>query len=126
MRKTLSTRFGIVILVTGLLGGCTTTQLQKIQTAAANYQAAVASINASIAATAPLVAKGCGDLQTVAMLIAPLVPTNAKAPKYFSAANGALNAYCQTIPTDINGTAKQVAAAVAAARDGYYNVTGVK
>lgn len=115
-----------VLLLTVSLGACSTTQLQKIQQLSANYQEAVVSINSAIAASAPLVAKGCGDLQTFAMLIAPFLPTNAKAPQYFSAANGALNAYCQAIPTDINSTAAAVAAAVAAARNGYYNVAGVK
>jgi len=115
---------GIIAITSLGLAGCSTTQLEKLQTYAANYQAAVISINASIAASAPLVAKGCGDLQTLTMLIAPLVPQNAKAPQYFSAANGALNAYCQAIPNDVNGTAAAIAKAIAAARSGYYNVTG--
>lgn len=114
----------IVAVASVGLVGCTTTQLEKLQQYSANYQAAVASINASIAASAPLVAKGCGDLQTLTMLIAPLIPTNAKAPQYFSAANGALTAYCQAIPNDVNGTAAALAKAIAAARNGYYNVTG--
>lgn len=115
----------LVVLSAGvLLAGCSTTQLQKFQTFSTNYQATVATINADIAATAPLVAKGCGDLQTAAMLLAPLVPKNAKAPQYFAAANAALNAYCQTIPTDINSTASAVAKAVVAAQQGYNQAVG--
>lgn len=114
-----------LFLITGLsiaLGGCSTTAVQKFQNFSTNYQATVTAINANIAATAPLIAKGCGDLQTAAMLLAPFLPKNAKAPQYFSAANAALNAYCTVIPTDIAGTAKAVAAAVAAAQNGYYQV----
>lgn len=106
------------------LGACSTTQLEKLNTASANFQAAVATINADIAAVAPLVAKSCGDLQTAAMLLKPLVPTKAKAPQYFAAANAALTAYCQVVPTDINSTAKAVAAAVVAANAGYKAAVG--
>lgn len=113
-----------VVMLSAALAGCSTTQLEKLQLYATNYQAAVSSINASIAASSPLVAKGCGDLQTLAMLIAPLIPKDAKAPQYFSAANGALNAYCQSIPSDVSGTASAIAKAVLAAKNGYYNVTG--
>ncbi len=109
-----------------LVSGCTSAQLDGIQKASSNFQQAIASINADIAAVAPLVAKSCGDLQTAAMLIQPFVPTNAKAPQYFSAANAALVAYCQNVPTNITQTAQQVAVAVIAARNGYYNVTGAK
>lgn len=114
----------VVVSVGALLAGCTTTSLQKFQTFSTNYQAAVVAINADIAATAPLVAKGCGDLQTVAMLLAPLVPKNAKAPQYFAAANAALNSYCQKIPTDIQSTASAVLAAVTAAQQGYNQAVG--
>lgn len=113
-----------LILVGMALGGCSTTQLAEFQKASANYQATVATINANIAATAPLIAKGCGDLQTAAMLLAPLVSTKAKAPQYFAAANSALNAYCQVTPTDIQSTAKAVAAAVVAAQQGYNKAVG--
>lgn len=106
------------------MAGCSTTQLQKLQTFSTNYQAAVVAINADIAASAPLVAKGCGDLQTAAMLLAPLVPTNAKAPQYFAAANAALTAYCQAIPTDINSTVVAVTKAVQAAQTGYNQAVG--
>lgn len=105
------------------LGGCAGT-LQKIQQFSTNYQAAVVSINQDIAATAPLVAKSCGDLQTAAMLLAPFIPQNAKAPQYFAAANGALQAYCQVVPTDIYTTGVAVAAAVKAAQEGYHQVSG--
>lgn len=104
------------------LGGCTTGAVQKIQSWSANYQATVVAINADIAATAPLIAKACGDLQTVAMLIGPYVPNSGKALQYFGAANGALTGYCQAIPTDINGTAAALARAYAAARAGYDQV----
>lgn len=106
------------------LAGCSTTQLANVQKASANFQLAVNSINADIAAVAPLVARGCVDLQSAAMLLVPFVPTNAKAPQYFAAANAALNAYCQAIPTDISSTAAAVAKAIAAAQKGYNSVIG--
>lgn len=117
-------RIIFVALTSATLGSCSTTQIEKFKTASANYQAAVTAINADIAATAPLVAKGCGDLQTVAMLMAPLVPTKAKVPQYFAAANAALNSYCQAVPNDINGTAAAVFAAVKAAQAGYNQAVG--
>ena len=113
----------LIVLATALaLGGCTTSAVDKIKSWSANYQAAVVSINADIAATSPLIAKACGDLQTVAMLIGPYVPNSGKAQQYFGAANGALTGYCQAIPTDINGTAAALARAYAAARSGYDQV----
>lgn len=114
-------RFAPVLLAL-LLAGCSTAQVQKIQQASANYQAAVVAINADIAATAPLVAKGCADLQKWAMLIAPFIPNSGKAQQYFGAANGALTGYCQAIPTDINSTAAAVASAVTQAQAGYNQV----
>lgn len=115
----------IILLLGTSLSGCANS-VQKIQTFSANYQAAIVAINADIAATAPLIAKGCGDLQSFAMLIAPFIPNNAKAPQYFAAANGALDAYCTAIPMNISGTAKAVTDAVIAARNGYYNVRNGK
>src|SRR5262249_2121427 len=94
----------------------------KIQSFSANYQAAVASINADIAATAPVVAQGCADLQKWAMLIGPFVSNNGKAQQYFGAANGAITGYCQAVPTDINGTPATVARAASQAQAGYYQV----
>lgn len=101
------------------LGGCA-----GVQKALDDYTATVVKINAAIGASAPLVAQGCQDLQAFAVLIQPFLPTSAKAPKYFAAANGALGAYCQTVPNDVNGTARAVAAALAAAKSGYYSVSG--
>lgn len=117
----------IAIVLALTLSGCSAAQVQKFQTASTNFQTVVASINADIAAVAPLVAADCADLQKWAMLLAPLVPQNGKAPQYFSAANAALNAYCQKIPTDIASTASAVFAAVTAAQQGYDSVsTGAK
>src|ERR1035437_8134970 len=115
-------RFIPVILLALALGGCTSNMVAKIQTASANYQAVVVSINADIAASAPLVAKGCGDLQTVAMLIAPYLPTSGKASQYLGAANGALQGYCTLIPTDLKSTLAAVTATYARARAGYDQV----
>ena len=122
MRKYLNTIF---IIAAGIyLSACSTTQIDKFNQASANYRAVVLSINMNIQATAPLVARACGDLQSAAFLLAPLVPKNAKAPQYFAAANAALNAYCQTIPLDIASTAKAVASAVTAAKQGYDKAVG--
>lgn len=104
------------------LGACTSTQVTKIQDASANFQKSVAAINAGIAAVAPNVARGCADVQKYAMLIIPFIPKNGKAEQYVDAANGAINAYCQNIPTDIQTTAQAVAAAAVAARNGYNQV----
>lgn len=106
------------------LTGCTTAQVASFQKASDNFNAVVVAINSNIATVSPLVAKSCADLQYLALLIAPLVPQKAKAPQYFAAANGALIAYCQSVPTNIGETATAVAAALAAARNGYYNVSG--
>lgn len=103
------------------LAGCANF-VQKVQTFSTNYQATIASINADIAATSPLVATGCADIQKYAMLIIPFLPTSGKAPQYINAANGAINAYCQNIPQDIPGTIAAVTAAVNAAKTGYQNV----
>ncbi len=104
-----------------LLTGCAAT-VEKIQTYSANYQAAIVAINADIAATAPLVAKACGDLQTIAMLLAPYRPNSGSAAQYLAGANDALTAYCTTIPTDIPSTAAAVARAYSAAQAGYNRV----
>lgn len=112
----------LILVIAVALGGCSSNQVAKIQAASANYQAAVASINADIAATAPVVFKGCADLQKWAALIAPFIPNSGKAQQYFGAANGALNGYCQTVPTDIQGTAAAVAAAAVQAQAGYNQV----
>lgn len=115
-------RLILAVAASVLLAGCTSNMVAKIQTASANYQAVVVSINADIAASAPLVAKGCGDLQTVAMLIAPYIPTSGKAQQYFGLANGALTGYCQNIPTDEKSTIAAIAAAYSQAKDGYNQV----
>lgn len=104
------------------LGACSSSSVQKIKTATDNFNTNVAAVNGSIAAVAPTVAARCADLQKWAMLIAPLVPNSGKAQQYFGAANGALNGYCQDVPTDINSTASALAKAVAAAQDGYNQV----
>lgn len=100
-----------------LAAACTTVQVEKFQKASANYQAVVSSINASIAATAPTVAKACGDLQTAAMLLAPFFQTRYKVD--FDSANAGLVAFCQVIPTDIQSTAAAVVREVTAARRAY-------
>jgi hypothetical protein len=104
------------------LAGCSAGSVEKIKSATDNFNTNVAAINASIATVAPTVATGCADLQKWAMLIAPFVPNSGKAQQYFGAANGAINGYCQNVPTDISSTASAVAAAAKAAQDGYNQV----
>lgn len=108
------------------LGGCSTSSLTKFNTFQTNFQTVVTGINTDIAAVAPIVAADCADLQKWAMLIIPFIPNNGKAQQYVGAANGALNAYCQNIPTDINGTATAVLKAVQAAQSGYDSISGGK
>lgn len=112
----------VVLLLLPLMGGCAP-QLAKFQSWSSNYQTFIATVNADIAATAPTVAAGCADIQKYAMLIVPFIPTNGKAPQYVAAANAAIKVYCSQIPTDIKSTATAVAAAVAAAKAGYANVS---
>lgn len=112
-------RIAAALALVVALAGCTTASVSKIQSWSANYQASIAAINADIAATSPTIAKVCGDLQTVAMLIAPYVPSSGKAQQYFDAANGALTGYCQAVPTDIKSTASALARAYSSARAGY-------
>ncbi len=64
----------VALLLSVLLTGCNKNSIAQFQQASADYQAVVTAINADIAATAPLVAARCVDLQKVAMLIAPFVP----------------------------------------------------
>jgi hypothetical protein len=104
------------------LAGCSSSSVEKVTRATDNFNKNVVAINGSIAAVAPTVAKACGDLQNWAQLIAPFVPNSGKAQQYFGAANGALQGYCQAVPTDIRSTAAAVAAAAAKARDGYNQV----
>jgi hypothetical protein len=104
------------------VAGCSSSSVEKIKTATDNFNTNVAAINGSIAAVAPTVAQGCADIQKWAMLIAPFVPNSGKAQQYFGAANGAINGYCQNVPTDINSTAAAVASAAKAAQDGYNQV----
>lgn len=112
-----------LILIAALaLGGCSGASVEKIKTATDNFNTNVAAVNGSIAAVAPTVASKCADLQKYAMLIAPFVPNSGKAQQYFGAANGALNGYCQNVPSDIQGTAVAVAQAVAQAQAGYNQV----
>lgn len=124
---------GLAALMAVSFMGCSSNNLAKfnasvtnffsgVNTLSTNINNTIVSINADIAAQAPTVAANCADLQKAAMLIQPFLPTSGKAPQYFSAANGALTAYCTAIPTDIQGTAAAVAAAVAAAKSGYNNV----
>lgn len=115
----------IIALVIALgLGGCSSDSLTKFTQFQTNFNTVVAGINADIAKVAPIVAADCADLQKFAMLIAPFVPNNGKAPQYFSAANAALNSYCQQVPVDINSTASAVFKAVQAAQAGYDAVSG--
>jgi len=112
----------VPVLVLALaLGGCASFAA-KVQSWSASYQTTVASINADIAASAPLVATGCADLQKYAILIVPFLPTSGKAPQYISAANATINSYCQSVPTDIASTLAAVNAAKNAAIAGYNNV----
>lgn len=104
------------------IGGCSGGSVEKIKTATDNFNTNVAAVNGSIAAVAPTVATKCADLQKWAMLIAPFVPSSGKAQKYFGAANGALNGYCQNVPSDITGTAVALASAVTQAQAGYNQV----
>lgn len=115
-------RIILAITLALALGGCTSDWLKKFQAGSANFRAVVAEVNADIAAVAPIVAADCADLQKMAMLIAPFIPNSGKAQQYFGAANGAITAYCQNIPTDINSTASAVLAAVRAAQTGYDQV----
>lgn len=101
------------------LAGCSSSSVEKIKTATDNFNTNVAAINASIAQVAPTVAAGCADVQKWAMLIAPFVPNSGKAQQYFGAANGAIEGYCQNVPTDINSTASAVANAATKAKAGY-------
>jgi len=104
------------------VAGCSNSSVEKIKTATDNFNTNVAAINGSIAVVAPTVAKYCADLQKWAMLIAPFVPDSGKAQQYFGAANGAIQGYCQVVPTDINSTAAAVANAAAKAKAGYDQV----
>lgn len=108
----------VLLLSILLLTGCSGFAA-KVQQASNDYQTVVAAINADIAITAPLVAEGCVELQKWAMLIRPFVPTSGKAQQYLGAANGALEGYCQNIPTNIGGTVVAVEQAVSQARAGY-------
>ena len=110
-----------IIVLTVSLGGCASF-VQKLQSFSNNYQTTVATINTDIAASAPLVATGCADIQKYAMLIVPFLPKSGKAPQYIAAANSAINAYCQNVPTDIAGTIAAVNASVNAAKSGYASV----
>lgn len=105
-----------------LLSGCSSNSVDKIKTATDNFNTNVAAINASIAVAAPAVAARCADIQKWAMLIAPFVPNSGRAQQYFGAANGAINGYCQSVPTDINSVAAATAAAAQAAQTGYYSI----
>lgn len=110
------------LIGTATLAACSSGSVEKIKSATDNFNTNVAAINSSIAAVAPTVATGCADLQKWAMLIAPFVPNSGKAQQYFGAANGAIQGYCQNVPTDINSTASAVAAAAAQAKAGYDQV----
>lgn len=103
-----------------LLGGCSDGFVKKFQVGSANFRSVIAEVNANIAAVAPDVAEGCGELQNIAMLAAPLVATQGdKAVQIFNAADAGITAYCQTIPVDINSTANAVARAVSAGWSAY-------
>lgn len=116
----------IAVLAAALfLAGCTTNQLEKIQAATNNYRQSVAAINASIAESAPIVAKTCGDAQTIAMLIAPFAAqAKGDAPAVFAATNAGLVSYCQNIPSDIASTAAAIGKVYADAKAAYNRVKG--
>jgi outer membrane murein-binding lipoprotein Lpp len=117
-------RLAAALVATVALAGCAGT-LAKFQQFNADYRTAVAEINASIAATAPVVANYCADAQKWAMLLAPFVArAKGDAPAVFDATNAALGAYCQNIPQDIPSTAAAIAAAAADAKDAYNRAKG--
>lgn len=110
-----------ILALAVLLGGCSTSQVDKFKAWSVNYREVIKTVNADIAATAPAVAAGCADLQKYAMLIGPFLEST-KAGRYFDAANDAIGAYCAVVPTDIQSTAVAVARAVVAAKAGYNEV----
>ena len=102
------------------VAGCSGDSVNKIKTWTDNFNSNVAAVNSSIAAVAPTVAASCVDLQKWAILIQPFLQSgNEKTRAYFAAANGAIEGYCQAVPTDINGTAAAVARAAAQAKADY-------
>jgi hypothetical protein len=122
-----------VVIVAGLfalsVSGCANfaTNVHAFST---NYQSVVADVNADIAATAPDVAIACGNLQTAAVLIAPFLPAASAGSKSqlaqaaFGAANAAIIAYCQSVPTNIAQVLAQAQAAASAAKAAYTQIKG--
>ena len=103
------------------LGGCSNV-VNSVHQFSTGYQSVVADINADIAATAPDVAVACANLQTAGMLVAPFVPTSAKAQATLAAVNTGIATYCQSIPTNIPTVLVQVTAAVKAAQAAYNQI----
>jgi len=116
MRKSL---LATVALLSLSLGGCSTAAVDWITSGSANFQASVQAINSDIAAVAPVVAKNCGNLQTIAGLLAQLTISSQKAAPAFAAANASIVTWCQNVPTDIASTAQATAAAVVSAQAAY-------
>ena len=109
----------LLLILPVFLAGCTATQLTSLQSGSVNFQASVAAINGDIAAVAPVVAKNCGALQTIAGLLAQLTSSSAKAGPGFAAANASIVTWCQNVPTDVASAAQATAASVLAAQKAY-------
>lgn len=117
-------RVGVVAcLGLGLLTACSADSVDKIKGWTANFNSNVAAINESIATVAPTVGAACNDLQFWTGLIEPFAQDGSKkAQQAFAISNGAIKGYCQTVPSDINSTAKAVANAAKQAKVDYDKV----
>lgn len=121
--------FAIALLVS--LGGCATATCGGSScvssTSSNSLASSISSVNADIAALAPDVAVACMALQTAAMLVQPYIANgNSTATASFTAANTAINTYCQAPPTNIAQTVTQLNAAVTAANAAYSNIKAGK
>ncbi|MDE2101784.1 MAG: hypothetical protein KGL39_31345 [Patescibacteria group bacterium] len=117
-------RFVIAATVAAFLGGCSTQVANNVISAANTYDAAVqnfnaaaAAVNGSIALTSQTVGPYCAAAQTAGQNLVKLASNSSSATTALNTTAAALNAYCISLPTDIQGAIVALTNAAVAAKN---------
>lgn len=107
------------LVLSSVLGGCSSTQLASFQSGLANFQSGVASVDQTIATVSPTLAKYCNEAVLVGNSLSAFTSSSSSAGAGLAGVNAAITTWCQRPPTDIKTAIASVAAQVAAAKAAY-------
>jgi hypothetical protein len=121
-KKTAPLLFAMIFL-TGLLGACSSSQLNAITTATTqydnavnNFNAAAEAINGSIALTSKTVGPYCSAALGAGQNLSKLASGSTNAVTALNATAAALTQYCNALPNDIQGAILALTNAAVAAK----------